>query len=65
MYPALIITDKDNLLYLQERFFLMFDGRFHFGIYGNWKMLRSRDEFNVSAWWNTLTTIINVIIYVA
>lgn len=50
IYPALIIPDKGNLLYLQERYiFLIFDGRFHFGIYGNIKMLRYRDEFNVSA----------------
>lgn len=50
MYPALIIPDKGNLPYLQERFiFLIFDGRFHFGIYGNRKMLGCRDDFSVSA----------------
>lgn len=50
MYPSLIIPDKGNLLYLQERFiFLIFDGRFHFGIYGNRKMLSYRNEFSVSA----------------
>lgn len=50
MYPALIIPVKGNLLHLQEKIiFLLFDGRFRFGIYGKRKVLRYRDEFNVSA----------------
>lgn len=50
MYSSLIIPVKGNLLHLQEKFFfLIFDGRFHFGIYEKRKMLRYRDEFNVSA----------------